>query len=71
MNWNSHAPFQSKVDILKDLVKRSILICSDQNLLQIELDHLRKVFVEINNYPCKTVENIIKNELEKNVNISN
>ena len=33
--------------------------------LQIELNHLRKVYVEINDYPSKTVENIIKNELEK------
>ena len=33
---------------------------------------LGKVFVEINNYLSKTVENIIKNELEKeNVNITN
>ena len=65
MNWNSHAPMQWKIGTLKNLVKRSIIICSDQHLLQIELDHLRKVFVEINDYPSKTVENIIKNELEK------
>ena len=40
--------------------------------LQIELNHLRKVYVEINDYPSKTVENIIKNELEKeNVDITN
>ena len=72
MNWNSHAPMQWKIGTLKNLVKRSIIICSDQHLLQIELDHLRKVFVEINDYPSKTVENIIKNELEKeNVDITN
>ena len=57
---------------LKNLVKRSIIICSDQHLLQIELNHLRKVYVEINDYPSKTVENIIKNELEKeNFDITN
>ena len=72
MNWNSHAPMQWKIGTLKNLVKRSIIICSDQHLLQIELDHLRKVFVEINDYPSKTVENIIKNELEKeNIDITN
>ena len=65
MNWNSHAPMQWKIGTLKNLVKRSIIICSDQHLLQIELDHLRKVFVKINDYPSKTVENIINNELEK------
>ena len=63
---------RTKFGTLKNLVKRSIIICSDQHLLQIELDHLRKVFVEINDYPSKTVENIIKNELEKeNIDITN
>ena len=33
---------------------------------------MRKLFIEINDYPSKTVENIIKNELEKeNVDITN
>ena len=57
MNWNSHAPTHE---------------LSDQRLLQIELDNLRRVLVQINDYPSKTVENIIKNELEKeNVDIIN
>ena len=72
MNWKSHAPMQWKIGTLKNLVKRSIIICSDQHLQQKELDYLTKVFTEGNNYPSKTVENIIKNELEKeNINISN
>ena len=65
MNWNSHAPMQWKTGALKNLVKRSIIIISDQYLLQNALDYFRKVFVEINDYPTKTVENIIKNELGK------
>ena len=56
---------QWKIGTLKNLVKKSIIICSDQHLLQIELDHLRKVFVKINNYPSKTFQNTITNELEK------
>ena len=72
MNWNSHAPIKWKTGTVKNLVKRSIIVCSDQHLLQMELDHFRKVFVEINDYPSKAVENIIKNELEKeNVGITN
>ena len=63
---------QWKISTLKNLVKGSIIICSDQHLLQKELDYLRKVFVEINDYPSKTVENILKNELEEeNINITN
>ena len=57
MNWKSHAPIQWKIGTLKNLVKRSIIICSKQHLLQTELDNLRKVFVQINDYPSKTVEN--------------
>ena len=72
MNWNSHAPMQWKIGTLKNLVNRSIIICSDQHLLRIELDHLRKVFVEINDCPSKTVENIIKIQLEQeNFDITN
>ena len=33
INWNSHAPMQWKIDTLKNLVKRSIIICSHQHLL--------------------------------------
>ena len=50
MNWNSHAPMQWKIGTLKNLVKRSIIICSDQHLLLKELDYLRKVIVEISDY---------------------
>ena len=84
INWNSHAPMQWKIDTLKNLVKRSIIICSHQHLLWKEFDYLRKVFVEINDCSSKAVENIIndcsskaveniiKNELEKgNLNITN
>ena len=72
MNWKSHAPIQWKIGTLKNLVKRSIIICSDQRLLQKELDNLRKVFVQINDYPSKIVKSIIKNELEKeNADITN
>ena len=72
MNWKSHAPIQWTIGTLKNLVKKSIIICTEQHLLQIELDNLRKVFVQITDYPSKTVENIIKNKLKKeNVDIIN
>ena len=71
MNNKSHAPIQWKIGALKNLVKKSITICFDQQLLQKELDYLRKVFVGKHDYPSKTVKNIIRNELEKeNVNIN-
>ena len=59
-NWN-----------IKKFSKRINYYILWQHLLQIELDDLIKVFVEINDYPSKTVENIIKNELEReNVDIT-
>ena len=51
---------QWKIGTLKNLLKRSIIICSDQHLLQKELEYLRNIRL-----PAKTFENIIKNELEK------
>lgn len=57
---------------LKILVKRLIFICSNQHLLQKEIDYLIHVSSKTNDSPSVRVENIIKNELQKaNVNISN
>ena len=72
INWNSHAVFQWRSGTLKMLGKRSILICSNQYLLQKELQHLRTVFMKINDCPANTVNDIIKKELQKeNVDIAN
>ena len=62
-----------KLHFLCSVVKRSIYVCSDQHLLQKEVDYLTtKVLVKINDYPSETAENIIKNELRKeNFNIAN
>ena len=45
MNWDTLEPMQWKIGTLKNLVKKSLL-CSDQHLLQKEVDYLRKVFVK-------------------------
>ena len=60
MNWNSHVTIQWKIGIFKNLLKRSVFICSDQHQLQKEFDYLRKAFVTINDYLSKTAENIKK-----------
>ena len=43
INWNSHASIQWKWGSLKNLIQRSILICSNEKLLEDELNYLRKV----------------------------
>ena len=62
---NSHAPTPQKQETLENLIQRLISIFSDYKLLEDELNYLRNVFIKINAYPPKLVNNIIKIELEK------
>ena len=71
MNWYSHAPKQWKIGTLRSLIKRSVIICSNQKLLEKELNYLRNVFCRINNYPLKLVNDVIKKESEKTNNVNN
>ena len=59
INWNSHAPIQWKQGTLKNLIQRSISICSDEKLLEDELNYLRNML-------SNDCNSIIKIELEKN-----
>ena len=43
INWNSHPSIQWKWGSLKNLIERSISICSNEKLLGDELNYLRKV----------------------------
>ena len=61
MNWHSHAPSTWKISILKCLVKRAFMICSEENYLNEELAHL-KVFMEYNQYPEKIVNELIQDK---------
>ena len=47
INWNSHAPIQWKRGSLKNLVHRSISICSNEKLLDV-LNYLRNAFIKTN-----------------------
>ena len=63
LNWKSFAPSTWKRGTLKTLVVRSYLICSN-TLRKKEIDHLKKVFHEKNDYP-KWVINQVLNEVEE------
>ena len=65
INWNTHAPIQWKRGALKNLIQRSILICSNGELLEDGLNYLGNVFIKVNDYPPKLINSIIKIELEK------
>ena len=68
MNWNSFAPETWKKSTLKMLIQRAHMICSQPYLLEAELDHLRTVFVKMNNYPTEVVKRVmtqVKSQIEK------
>ena len=65
LTWNSHAPMQWKWGSLKNLIKKSISICSNEKLLEDKLNCLRNVIIKVNNYLPKLSSSIIKIELEK------
>ena len=50
LNWDSFAPVTWKKVSLKTLFSRAYIVCSTDNHLQKELDHLRYVFQKNNSY---------------------
>ena len=62
LNWNSFCPQSWKRGSLKSLVQRAHLICSTQDLLKTELDHIPKVFLERNNFPLWVIKQIFGEE---------
>ena len=59
MNWHSFAPKTWKTGTLKSLIERATLICSIEELLKEELEHLEKVFREKNNFPKWVIRNVM------------
>ena len=60
INWDAFAPETWKTSTLRTLAKRAYKICTQDYLLEMELQHLKKVFIEINNFPSAVVKRIIK-----------
>ena len=57
-----------KKGTLKTLVKRAKTICSNENVLKTEIEHLRKVFVEIDSYLRHIIiDGVINQELSRNL----
>ena len=64
MNWHSYSPRFWKIGTLRSLIKRGIMISSNENILEKELNYLTKVFCEANQYPQTVTKSIIEDELE-------
>ena len=65
INWYSHTPLQWKIGTLRNLITRAKNISSTEDLLNLELDHLKTVFCNINDFPKNVVNNIIQQALSK------
>ena len=65
INWNSYSPNNWKIETLKNMTKRAAMICSEEILFLKELTYIGKVFIDINNYPPKLVQEIIANQKEE------
>ena len=50
---------------MKVLIARAFLVCSTDYFLQMELEHLEKVFVKVNGYPKWLIYNTIKTKRNK------
>ena len=60
VHYRSNHPPAVKSGIIGTLTRRAVNVCSTQEALTRELNHLRRVFVGKNGYPPTLVENVIK-----------
>ena len=68
--WDSHAPAQHKIGLLKTLVYRAAKICSDKELLLSELGTLFKIFCTLN-YPKSKIRKYCNIKFAQNCIINN
>ena len=60
LNWKSFATDKWKWGTLKMLTKRAYDVCSNQELLQKELNYIEKVFRINNNFPNWVIEKVLQ-----------
>ena len=51
LHWRSFASITWKKGTLRTLLRRAYTVCSNDYLLQEELNYIKKCFTEINGYP--------------------
>ena len=56
INWNSFSPNIWKIGTLKGLLRRAYKVCSEKEWTEKEVDYLKRVFIDINQYPKKVVD---------------
>ena len=66
MNYHSIAPERYKLGVIRTMLHRAYLICSDWVSLHDELNRLKQLFTN-NNFPLATIEKEIKRFLERKI----
>ena len=65
LHWKAYAPDTWKIGTLKGLFRRAFLICSEEEGLRKEINHIKEVFSKINRYPGSVINKTLKNVEEK------
>ena len=59
LHWDSFSPHSLKVGTLKTLLLRAFVVCSNEQLLNNEIEHLRNVIHHTNGYPKAVIQNVM------------
>ena len=65
LHWNLFSPNSRKVRALKTLLLRAFVVCSNKQLLNKEIEHLRNIFHHTNGYPKAVIQNVISKVKEE------
>ena len=60
LKWNSFAPTSWKRGTLKTLIDRAYLVCSSPELRKQEIQHLKQVLHEKNDYPKWVINQVVE-----------
>ena len=65
LHWGSFSLNSWKVGALKTLLLRAFVVCSNEQLLNREIEHLRNIFHHTNGYPKAVIQNFISKVKEE------
>ena len=65
LHWDSFSPKNWEVGTVTKLLLRVFVVCSNEELLNQEIEHLRNVFHHSNCYPKAVIQNVISKVKEE------
>lgn len=70
LNFNSVAPYRYKVGVIRTMLHRAYMVCSDYESLHLEFNRI-KTLLNNNNFPMKTIESEINKFMTTKMNNNN